>query len=59
MRLTVPANPFTEATVMVEFAEEPELAGVGEDAAMVKSTKLKVAVAVWTSVPVVPASVRT
>jgi hypothetical protein len=43
---------------MVEFAEEPALTGVGDDAVMVKSTKLKVAVAVWTSVPLVPTTVR-
>jgi len=46
LRLTAPANPFTAAIVIVEFAEEPALTGVGEDAAIVKSTKLKAAVAV-------------
>jgi len=57
LRLTVPA-PFIEAMVMVEFAEEPALTGVGEDAVMLKSTKLKVAIAVWTSVPLVPVTLR-
>lgn len=46
LRLTVPANPFTAAIVMVEFAGDPALTGAGKDVAMVKSTKLKTVVAV-------------
>jgi hypothetical protein len=46
-RLTAPVNPLTAATVIVEVPGEPALtvtlAGL---AAMVKSTKVKVAVAV-------------
>jgi hypothetical protein len=44
LRLTVPANPFTTATVMVEFAEEPALTGAGEDADRVKFWNRYVAV---------------
>ena len=44
VRLTVPANPLTEVIVIVEVAETPTLTAAGDDAAMVKSTKLKVAV---------------
>lgn len=45
VRETTPANPFTPATVKVDAADWPTLTAAGEDAAMVKSTKLKVAVA--------------
>jgi hypothetical protein len=34
------------------------LAAAGEDTAIVKSTKLKVVVAVWTRVPLVPVTVK-
>jgi hypothetical protein len=44
--------------VIVEVAEEPAFTAAGEVAAMVKSTKLNVAVAVWTRVPLVPVMVR-
>ncbi len=43
---TVPAKPFTEVTVIVETADEPAFTAAGEVAAMVKSTNVKVAVAV-------------
>ena len=41
--VTVPANPFRAVTVTVEVAEDPRFVAAGEVAAMVKSTKLKVA----------------
>ena len=44
--VTTPANPFTAVMVIVETADEPALTAAGELAAMVKSTKLNVAVAV-------------
>ena len=58
VRLTVPLNPLTAVTVIVEVAGVPTLA-VGDVAAIVKSTNLKVAVAVWTSELLVPVTVRT
>jgi hypothetical protein len=54
VRETVPANPFRALTVIVEVAEEPAFTAAGDVAAIVKSTKVKVAVAVWTRVPIVP-----
>ena len=45
VRLTTPANPLSAVTVIVEVAEDPAFTAAGEDAATVKSTKLKVAVA--------------
>ena len=46
VRVTTPANPFRPVIVMVEVAELPTGTAAGEVAAIVKSTKLKVAVAV-------------
>jgi hypothetical protein len=46
VRATVPAKPFRAPTVIVDVAEEPALTAAGEVAAIVKSTKVKVAVAV-------------
>ena len=46
VRVTTPAKPFTAVIVIVEVAEEPAGTGAGDVAAMVKSTKLNVAVAV-------------
>jgi hypothetical protein len=54
---TVPANPFRPVTVIVEAADWPAFTAAGEVAVMVKSggaPKVKVAVAVWTRVPLVP-----
>src|SRR5215467_6441301 len=55
---TVPVNPFTGATVIVEVAEAPALAfvevGLAETA---KSCRVKVTVAVWISPPLVPVTV--
>jgi hypothetical protein len=56
--VTTPAKPFRAVMVIVEVAELGS-ATVGEVAAIVKSTKLKVAVAVWTREPLVPVTVRT
>ncbi len=44
VRLTTPAKPFRAVIVIVEVADWPALTAAGEDAAIVKSTKLKVAV---------------
>ncbi len=43
---TVPANPLTAVTVIVETAEAPEFTAAGDVAVMVKSVKVNVAVAV-------------
>jgi hypothetical protein len=45
LRVTVPVNPFTPVTVIVETAEEPALTAAGLDAATVKSVNRNVAVA--------------
>jgi hypothetical protein len=55
--VTTPENPFRAVTVIVEVPEAGTVA-VGEVAAIVKSTKLKVAVAEWTSGLLVPVIVR-
>src|SRR6266705_2160137 len=44
VRVTTPANPFTAVTVIVEVAELPTGTAAGEEAVIVKSTKLNVAV---------------
>lgn len=44
MRETIPANPFTAVMVRVDVADCPALTAAGEDATIVKSIKLKVAV---------------
>ena len=54
----VPANPFNEERVMVEDAELPGATDAGELALIAKSWKLKIAVAEWTSGPLVPVIVR-
>jgi len=46
LKLTVPAKPFTVATVIVDVADDPALAGAGEGADMVKSWNRNVARAV-------------
>jgi len=56
---TVPVNPFTAATVIVEVADVPEVTAAGEVAAIVKSVTLKVAVAECVRVPLVPVTVTT
>ena len=57
VNVTTPAKPLTAVIVIVEIADWPAFTAAGEDAAMVKSTKLKVAVAVWTKAPLVPVTV--
>lgn len=44
VKLTVPVNPLTAETVMVEVAETPALTAAGEVAAIVKSVTVNVAV---------------
>jgi len=56
VRLTTPAKPFRAVIVIVEVPEFGRVA-VGEVAAIVKSTKLNVAVAEWVSVVLVPVTV--
>ena len=58
VRLTVPVKPFDAVTVIVEMADCPAFTAAGEDATIVKSTKLNVAVAVCTSDPLVPVTVN-
>ena len=58
VKLTVPVNPFTAETVIVEVAEVPVWTAAGEVAAIVKSVTVKVAVAEWDNVPLVPVTVR-
>lgn len=41
---TLPENPFSAVIVMVDTADAPAFTEAGEDAAIVKSTKLKLAV---------------
>ena len=57
VKLTTPAKPLRAVTVIVEVAETPTLTAAGEEAAIVKSTKLKVPVAEWVSVVLVPITV--
>ena len=58
VRLTIPANPLTALTVMVDVAETPALTAAGEVAAIVKSVTVNVADVEWDSVPLVPDIVR-
>ncbi len=55
---TTPAKPFTAVTVIVELAETPALTAAGDDAAIVKSWTVNVAVAEWVRVPLVPVTVK-
>jgi hypothetical protein len=59
VRETVPVNPLTAATVIVEVAEVPTVTAAGEVAATVKSVTVKVAVVECDSVPLVPVIVST
>jgi hypothetical protein len=59
VRATVPVKPLTAATVMVEVAEVPTVTAAGEVAEIVKSVTVKVAVAEWDRVPLVPVIVTT
>ena len=57
--MTAPANPFNPVIVIVDVAELLTVTAAGEVAVIVKSTKLNIAVAVWTSEPLVPVTVST
>ncbi len=57
VRLTVPVNPLTAETVMVEVIWVPGLPDAFV-ATIVKSVTVKVAVVLWISVPLVPVMVR-
>ena len=60
VRVTVPVNPFSAVTVMVEVPEPPARiwAGVTALAEIVKSTTWKMMLAVvWDNVPLVPVTV--
>jgi len=56
VKVTVPVNPLTAVTVMVEVRVVPTFPD-GDVAAMLKSVTVKVAVAEWESVPLVPVMV--
>ncbi len=58
VRDTTPAKPLTAVTVIVEVADTPALTAAGDDAAIVKSWTVNVAVAEWLNVPLVPVTVR-
>lgn len=45
LKLIVPANPFNEANVIVEVAEEPALTGAGEETDIVKFWNRNIAAA--------------
>ena len=57
LKVTVPLNPFTEATVTVELVELPTFTGAGEEAIIVKSWNRKDAAAECVREPFVPVSV--
>jgi hypothetical protein len=57
VRLTVPVNPFSAATVIVEDAAVPTVVE-GEVAVTVKSVTVNVAVVLWLRVPLAPVIVR-
>ncbi len=61
VRVTTPVKPFNAVIVMVEVADWPAFTAAGEDAAMVKSLKLNVAVVEWVMAGdvLVPVIVRT
>ena len=59
VRLTVPVNPLTAVTVMVEVAEVPTVTEAGEVAEIAKSVTLKVAVVECDKAPLVPVIVTT
>jgi hypothetical protein len=55
---TVPVNPLTAATVMVDVADVPTVTAAGDVATMEKLVTVKVAVAEWVKTPLVPVIVR-
>ena len=58
-RATTPVKPLAAVIVIVDEEDCPVFTATGEEAAMVKSTKLNVAVAEWTREPLAPVTVRT
>jgi len=58
VRLTVPTKPFNEPMMTLELADEPTFEVAGERAVIMKSTKLKVAVAECDRELLVPVIVR-
>ena len=58
LRLTVPAKPFTAATVIVVIADTPALTAAGEVAVTVKSVTANVSIVEWDSAPLAPVIVR-
>jgi len=60
VRATVPVNPFTGATVMVDDPETPTLTVIAVGAAVTeKSVTATLTVAEWDSEPLVPVTVTT
>ena len=58
VRVTVPVNPLSAVTVIVDVADVPAWTAAGEVAVMLKSRTVKVAVVEWDNVPLVPVIVR-
>jgi hypothetical protein len=58
VRLTFPLKPLREAIVIVVVADTEARTGAGDEAAIVKSWKLKIAVVEWLREPFVPEIVR-
>ncbi len=57
MKATSPANPLAAMMLIVDDSKAPT-APVGDDASILKSTKLKVAFVVCVSEPLVPVNIR-
>lgn len=57
LKVTVPANPLIEATVMVEVGDWPALAAGGDEAVMPKSWKRRTTTAEWDREPLEPVTV--
>ena len=57
VKVTVPANPLTAVTVIVEVADTPVATAAGDVADIVKSCTVNVAVVEWLRLPLVPAMV--
>jgi hypothetical protein len=54
VRLTVPVNPLSAVTVIVEVADDPVVTAAGDVAEIVKLVTVKVAVVECARVPLVP-----
>jgi hypothetical protein len=57
VKLTVPVNPLSAVTVIVEVAEVPTVTAAGDVAEMLKSRTVNVAVVECDNVPLVPVMV--